>query len=311
MPKKLFSSGALKSEKTTSREDDSIKFYDKKGNEIFVAKDTYRKTILPKQIQDSWNDSNALYETIIFALKDEFYSEIMEATERLLEIDNDFERSYTVRSILLMKIGKPNEAKEMLNDYIENYGKTGVILTNLAKTYAEEGDYETAYKILWEALTIDPNQDNGLKWWVAIAYEKGGEKAFIEAMMKVAAIEGSWRPQLLIARNYLKQRKLRKAMDLYKKILSISKDDEEAMWMISGDLGKHGYIQEIISLIGPRYNPQIHGHHAGLNLLKAYLEIGDHDTGEKLIRELQNLKRYDIYKHLEYYQQEFAKLQHK
>ena len=262
-------------------------------------------------MKDAWNNSDSLYNVIIFALKDEFFDEIKNATERLLEIDKDTERSYIARSILLMKIGKSNNANKLLRDYIKIFGKTGVIMTNLAKTYAEQGDHDSAEQVLWESLTIDPNQDNGLDWWGAIFFERGGIKAFIEAMKKVASVKGSWRPQLFIAQHYLEQKELERAKKLYSEVFSVAQDEPDALMMISGDLGKNGYIQESISIIRPKYDATKHGPLPGLNLLQAYSELGDYENGQQLIDELRNLNQYDIEGKLKHYQQLFAKLRYK
>jgi tetratricopeptide (TPR) repeat protein len=311
MFKDLFSGNSSKSRKGNIKQKDLIKLYDKKGNEMLVPKDSYRNEILPKQVEDAWNNSDSLYNVIIFALKDGFFDEINDATARLHEIDKDAERSYTVRSILLMKIGKSDIANELLSEYIKIHGKTGVIMTNLAKTYAEQGDHDTAEQLLWESLTIDPNQGNALDWWGAISFERGGKEAFMEAMKKVEAVKGSWRPQLFIAQYYLERKELARAKKLYTEVLSVAQNEPEVMMMISGDLGKNGYLQESISIIRPRYDPIIHGPFAGLNLLQAYLELGDFKNGEQLIDEIRKLNRYDIEGNLKHYQHSFAKLRKK
>lgn len=311
MLKNLFPSHSSKSGTGDFKEDDLIKLYDKNGNEMFVPKEAYRNKLLPKQVKDAWDNSDSLYNVIILALKDGFFDEIKDATKRLLEIDKNTERSYTVRSILLMKLGKSNKANKLLSDYIKIYGKNGVIMTNLAKTYAEQGDLDTAQQILWESLTIDPNQDNGLVWWGALFFERGGKKAFIEAMKKVASVNGSWRPQLFIAQYYLEQKELERAKKLYNEVFSIAQDEPDAMMMISGDLGKNGYIQESISIIRPKYDPTRHGPYTGLNLLQSYSELGDYENGQQLLTELKKLNRYDIKSNLKHYQQLFSKLRNK
>jgi len=46
---------------------------------------------------------------------------------------------------------------------------------------------------------------------------------------------------------------------------------------ISGDLGKNGYLAEIVRLVLPFFDPKRHEFLAGSNLLQAFLELGDVD----------------------------------
>ena len=86
------------------------------------------------------------------ALNDSFFEEILPATKRLLEIDPDNEKSTVVRGIALMKTGSLDQAESVFNRYIQNNGPTGIILTNLAKVYAEQGEEEKSLKTLFHLI---------------------------------------------------------------------------------------------------------------------------------------------------------------
>lgn len=287
-----------------------IKVYNKNGDEMLIPRDEFRKNVLPRQLKDAWNNPDALYTAIIFALRDGFFEEIDKATKQLLKIDKNVERSYIVRSILLMNIGRPRKARDLLNKYIKRFGKTGVILTNLAKTHAEQGDQKTAREILLDGLKLDPNQENAVSWWGAIFYEAGGKIGQYEAMKDIASIKGSWRPQIYIAHYHLEQGELDEAIALYRDVLSTAPNEPQAMMMISGDLGTSGYTQEMISIIKPLYNPTIHGPYAGINLLQAFLESEDYKNGQQLLAKLRKLNRFDLQNHLDHYQNAFNELKH-
>jgi hypothetical protein len=50
--------------------------------------------------------------------------------------------------------------------------------------------------------------------------------------------------------------------------------------MISGDLGRNGEIALLVELIAPVYDEQRHDPMAGINLLRAYQELGNPDEGK-------------------------------
>ena len=69
-----------------------IKAYDEYGREIFISKEDWRKNVLPGALQKAWNNPDELYNTIVTALQDEFYSDVLPASQQLLKIDRDQER---------------------------------------------------------------------------------------------------------------------------------------------------------------------------------------------------------------------------
>lgn len=271
-----------------------VKVYNKQGNEVLIDKEEWKNKIIPNNIEKAWDNPDELYELIVGCLKDGFVSEINEASDRLLQIEKNSERSNVVRAIVLMKNGKFDEAENILNSYINLYGKTGVVVNNLAKVYAERKDNKKAEMLLWESITLDPNQENALGWWGSIHNERGGNEGFLRAMKEASSIKGSWRPQLWLARELLKQGNLTDAIKLYAEILKISDDNPDALLMISGDLGLNGYSDEIINLVVPVYDPQKHGPRTGFNILHAYLEKKDFLKGRSLIYKLRELDRKDL-----------------
>lgn len=305
-------SALTKKDASTSVKDgeqpEMITVYDKFGRTLLVPKQEWQHNVLPGQLAEASNDPAALYQAIVMALNDGFHNEVVAASERLLQIDDDQERSHVIRGIVLLKIGDLDGSEQILTSYIDKHGATGTVLTNLAKVYAERGNGEQAEATLWDGLKLDPNQENGLLWWAAIHEERLGQQGFLDSMNKAATIPGSWRPQLWLARKSLEQERLEEAIRHYEAILKVAADHGDVLMQISGDLGSHGYLDEIITLILPVYDPEKHDVQTGLNVLQAYVEKGDYIPGQRFLQRMYVLDRPEIRERLHYYAAEFEKL---
>jgi tetratricopeptide (TPR) repeat protein len=270
-----------------------IEAYDEEGNKFLIPRDQYRTSVLPGVFEDAWNDADRLYRAILMAIEDGFFAEAGAPAERLVAIDPIAERSTNVLGIVLMKNNDLNRAEQVLSDYLKDH-ESGVVMTNLAKVYADQNREQESRRTLRRALSIDPNQDNGLEWFAAIAREEGGDEACLAAMRDIAREPGSWRAQLWIARDFLEHDDIQSAMQIYQQVLSSAEVAEDGLMMISGDLGIHGFIEQIIELFLPVYDVQKHGIQAGLNLVQACIESDRKIEGLKICDALETLKRYDL-----------------
>ncbi|NQZ31331.1 MAG: Hsp70 family protein [Oceanospirillaceae bacterium] len=295
----------LKSDENTETE--SVSVFDKEGNRHNIRKDEYRSNILPGIFERSWDDPQKLYNVIISAINDGFNAEVIDPAKRLFEIDKNHERSSTILGISLLKNEYYNEAQKHYENYMLKNGKSGVILTNLAKAYSFQGNETRAKEVLWEAIELYPNLDNAVQWLAAIARDSGGEEDYLQTLELVSRIDGSWYADLWLARNDLEKNNKCEAIVRYKKILALASDSTDALYMISGDLGKHGALEEIINLIYPVYCLEKHGTDPAMNVLQALLELGYSDQGKSLLSKLKKLDRPDLVEHIHYYDDAFTK----
>ena len=286
-----------------------ITVYDKFGRQLLIPRQEWQEKVLPGNLEQHKDHPDNLYTAILTALNDGFCQDVLSASERLLAIDNNRERGHVVRAIVLMKNGDLDDAEQVLQQYIQHFGATGSVLTNLAKVYAEHNQHEEAEATLWKGLTLDPNQDNGLLWWAALHQDRSGKEGFLEAIRRVATIEGSWRPQLWLARDCLENKNLAEAKTYYNHILRTAADQPDALMMISGDLGKSGHVREVLDMVLPLYDPEKHDIRAGGNILQAYLETKNYVDGQKFLHRLFALNRPDFRDRLMFYSAEFGKLQ--
>lgn len=282
-----------------SQRDDMIRMYDSNGGELLVSKSEYRNKVLPDSLQRVKHSPDELYGSIVLALQDCFFEECLSPARQLAQIDPDKERSTTVLGIALMKNNRLDEAQAVLEGYLKENGDSGVILTNLAKVLAHNGEVVNSTETLWRALIVDPNQDNALDWWGAIHREKDGDEGFYKAIEMVAQVPGSWRPQLWLARRLLEQKKIDSAITIYRKVLESAPETGDALMMISGDLGNNGYLAQMLDLILPFYKSEKHGPMAGLNLIQASIQLREKETGLKLCESVERLQRYDLKQHLQ------------
>lgn len=278
-----------------------ITAYDSYGREIKIALGEWREQVLQPNLERHWDNSDELYNQIIAAMNDGLFGDIEPASARLLQIDANIERSHTVRGIVLMKVGRVDEAGKVIEDGMAKTGRTGTLLTNLAKVISAQGQKEHSEQVLREAVRADPNMENGLMWLLAIENERGGKAAYLQALQAAAALPGSWRPQLWLARHHLENAEVERALALYRKILVDGIYAADALMMISGDLGKNGHEAIIIDLLLPVYDVHRHSPQAGFNLLEAMIRQKRVLEGEGLLSRLYALGLAPYKQHLDHY----------
>ena len=296
---------------TTESQPDSkdlITVYDAYGREVKITRNEWRDKIFLPNLQQKWNEASELYSLILSGLNDGFVVHLQPAAERLLEIDTNPERSHTILGIVLLKNGKLDTAEATLRAGMAKAGETGTLLTNLAKVFFERGDQAQADETLWRAVQADPNQENGLMWWASIMRERSGEVGYLQALRTAAALPGSWRAQLWLARHHLEHEEVDKARALYTDVLANSLFDGSSLMMISGDLGNNGQITLIFELIGPAYDEHKHDAMTGINLLRAYQELGKVDEGEALLTRMYALGIMPIKQYLDQFAQTFQEM---
>ncbi len=283
-----------------------ITFFDKNGTKMQVTKEEYKANVLPGIFERSWSDPQELYNSIVMTFEDEFLQECLEPAKRLHKIDENHERGATILGIALLKNELYQEAQQHLEKYISTYGKSGVILTNLAKAYSYQGNEIRAKEVLWESVELYPNLDNAVQWIALIARDSGGEEGYLSALEEISKIEGSWCADLWLARNDLEKDKKNDALIRYTKILKLAPENTDVLLMISGDLGKHGFVSDVMNFVYPIYNIQNHGVGPAMNLLQACAETKNTEKGIDLLSDLKELKRPDIVEHIQYYENVFA-----
>jgi tetratricopeptide (TPR) repeat protein len=278
-----------------SLDPDSISVVDGDGRESFILRDTWRRRVLPSAIRSSWNDPDELYSVIVGALDEGFFAEVADAAQHLYEVEGERARATCAWGIALTKAGRLEEAEKVFRQYLDHHPEDGAVLTNLAKVSAERGLGQEAEKLLWHALEVDPNQQNGLGWYLAIQRERGGREARLSALRRVAALPSSWRAQLELARLALAAKDLERAVGLYTESLSrVTRPvPTDLLMQMSGDLGQSGRLIEILQLVEPLFEPENHGLSVGNNLLKACLELGRARQARRIFEQLKAIERPD------------------
>jgi len=151
--------------KNPNSDSNMIRVFDAYGREMFITRQQWRDNVLLGTIQNNWDDPEKLAGFIIQSLQDNFFNEMIRPAERLLQLEPDAERSTVLLAIVYLKIKRLEDSENVLQQFISKRGESGVVLTNLAKVYAERGNEEKMLEILWRGLQLDPNQDNGLGWY--------------------------------------------------------------------------------------------------------------------------------------------------
>lgn len=131
----------------------------------------------------------------------------------------------------------------------------------------------------------------------------------IEAWERVAALPGSWRAQLWLARTALESHNNPRALGFYRESLARvgEKVPADFLQQMSGDLGMQGLFPELVELTEPYFIPEVHGLQVGNNLIKANMELGHLHRARQILNQLKMQPRPDWEPHLNYWQTEIER----
>lgn len=286
-----------------------IRVHDAYGREMFITKADWREKVLLGNLEKMRDRPDDLANTIIQSLHDGFAADVLPYAAHLATLDPNHERGHVLHAATLLDLKRYAEAETVLLNFIKNHGETGTALTNLAKTYSGRGDDSLTLSTLWRGLTLDPNQENGLGWYAVIHHEKDGPAAGLDAYRRVASLPGAWRSRLWLARDRLDQRDLPAALALYAEALACAPRPipTDLLVQLSGDLGNHAHLPEIIQLAEPHFEIAVHGLAVGNNLIKAHLDLGQLDAARALLDRLYAQNRPDWKQNLSFWDTEIAK----
>ncbi|HUB68336.1 MAG TPA: tetratricopeptide repeat protein, partial [Candidatus Methylacidiphilales bacterium] len=280
-----------------------IRLFDEYGREVQMTREEWRTKVLPLNLKKAWDQPDGLYRMIVSALNDGFRADVIEASRRLYQIDSDPVRGALIWGVVLREEDRWDEAEKVFQEVTSRCGEKSIIFANLARVYAKRGNEAKAEELLWHALELDPNQPNAMGWYEASLRERGGKEAGLEALRRVAALPGSWRARLWLARAELEGRRLDGALALYQEALALAPSPVPAdlLMQMSGDLGNNGHVPEIITLCEPHFSTAHHGLQVGNNLIKAHLDLGQLDAAGQILNQLYALKRPDWQQSLSYW----------
>ncbi|MEO5957688.1 MAG: hypothetical protein ABIR80_01075, partial [Opitutaceae bacterium] len=114
--------------------------------------------------------------------------------------------------------------------------------------------------------------------------------------------------RLLAAREKLEAKDLPGALGIYEELVASAGERADVLVAISGDLGSHGHVAEIIELVAPRYDAERHGPATGLNLLQAYLAVRNADAAQHVLDILFALDRPELEERLHGFSNAIAEL---
>lgn len=280
-----------------------MRVYDQFGRAVSIGRESWRKDVLLPNLAANRGKPDALYDLVVTALNDGFAEDVLESARFLAANDSRPPRGAVVLGVVLLQLRDFAGAREVLERALARFGGNAWILANLARAY-ESSDPERALELMWRALALDPNEESSLGWLIASANAKGGQEAMLAAYARLAALPGSWRAQIWMARFALEGNDLAGATKLYEEALGRARPvPADLLMQLSGDLGNRGHPALLVQLTRPRFDLETHGLAVGNNLIRAYIELGMLAEARALLEQLYSRQRPDWREHLQLWEQ--------
>ncbi len=286
----------------------TIRAFDQNGQPVEVPREEWRTNVLPNMVKEVYDQPDQLYMLLVNSLNDGFVEEMIDPAQHLYSTDTVPARGACMWAIVLLQQNRLDEAEQVLEGYLKQHGEEGSVLVNLAKVFATRGDHDRAQATLWRGIELEPNQENGINWYGAVAQEQGGDQAARAALERIRVLAGSWRAQMWLARAELAQGNLPAARALYAEAVGNVAQPlpTELLMQMSGDLGGAGHLADLLELTTPLFVPELHGMPVGANLIKASVDTGNLELAARLTSILGTFNRPDWAQALAFWNQQIA-----
>ncbi|HZN40843.1 MAG TPA: tetratricopeptide repeat protein [Planctomycetota bacterium] len=256
------------------------------GRRVRLPRDEYKKNVLPELVKAHGNDPDRLIAVILQAVRDGLPSEVIAAANRLTVIDKDVDRALSVLGVVLRDAGELDAAESTMQELLHKRPDSPNARVGLAMLAEKRGHASRAEELLWQALQKDCNHADAVHCLLQLRHRAVGDAGYRAEIEKIAALPGSWRAQLWLARLSLKDGRTDEASTIYRDVMARAGSESDALVMASGDLVSghhHALLQE---LIVPRFQPGRHHPHVGLALLHHFLQTQDVSAGTALLHQM-------------------------
>lgn len=256
------------------------------GRRVRMSRDEYRKNVLPELVKAHGNDPDRLTAVIMQGIRDGLATEMIPAANRLTVIDKDPERALSVLGVVLRDAGEIDAAQATLQELQQKRPQSPNARVGLAMLAQQRGDEAKAESLLWEALQLDSNHADAVHCYLQMQHKAKGDAGYRAVVEQVAALPGSWRPQLWLARLDMQQGRQAEATAIYRDVLARAGHESDALVMAAGDLVQAQQHDLVKELIAPRFQPGRHHPHVGLALLHHLVQMQDFAAGEALLHQM-------------------------
>jgi tetratricopeptide (TPR) repeat protein len=272
-----------------------IRVHDAYGREHHLTREQWRDTGLLPHLEKVRADPEALAAAVDHALREGFAAEALPFAAHLAATDPRPDRGLFLHALALLETKNLPEGEALLHRLVETQGDSAPVLALLARLQLARGERDPAAATAARALSLDPNHEGLLALLASLARETHGEPAEIAAYERAAALPDAWRARLWLARHALARRDLPAALKLYDEALERAPRPvpSDLLQHMSGDLGNHAHLPELLQLTAPYYDLSHHGLAVGAHLLKAYHDLGRLDAARNLLNRLYAQNRPD------------------
>lgn len=253
------------------------------GRRVRLSRDEYLKNVLPKLLEVHGNDPERLVALLLQGVRDGLAPALIPAANRLTVVDKDPDRALSVLALVMRDAGELDAAEATLKELLQKRPQSPNARVGLSVLAEQRGDLAKAEAFAWEALQIDTNHADAVHCWLQMRHRAVGDAGYRAELEKAAALPGTWRAQLWLARHDLQNGREADAVATYREVLARAGNESDALVMASGDLvqaQRHDLVKE---LIAPRFQAGRHHPHVGLALLHHQLQTQDHVAGAELL----------------------------
>ena len=273
--------------------------YSDKGQRVRFTREQWAEHVIPPNIKRHWNNPDALYALLTQAMAGGYFAEIEQAAWHLQETDRNLERGTTLLGHVLLRLGKLDEAEELIDQFIEVAGETGNMLTGKAKLMIEKNPKANVAPLLKRALKLNPNAENTLHWYALLGKKKKGVEGLKANLREACDMPGSFLPQIRLGGILLREGDNEGAIELYESILDLARKDGNILLGISSALAEHKLLEEMIDMLAPVYSFQKHGPYVGMNLAQAMVKAGRHSEARALVKPIRALNNEQFNEYLD------------
>ncbi|MDR6227326.1 tetratricopeptide repeat protein [Desmospora profundinema] len=271
-----------------------IPLFDEWGHLIWTDRNEFRHHVIPQNMEADWDHAESLYAFVVQLYKDGFMEEAGRGADRLLELTDRSEEALLLKSLILMRQERDEEAKSLLQECMEQYPERGVAHTYLARIYLADSEREKGILTLREGLNREPNQESALRVLIQWQNDRDQLKAWLREWSQ---LEGAWWPPLELGKLLADEGHISEAMERFEQVIDFVKtyrndegqpawEEEVAAMTISACLRKHGHHDELIQFCNRHWSPTYFTPFHGLDYAQSLIETGQRDRAVEVLNQM-------------------------